>query len=364
MPRLSEFTHRDLADIHFYYGMARGNARAARLLYMAAFPNRRPVPSARNFQELHRRLSNGLRLDRDRREQAAVVIDGAVEEAILRSLFADPTTSIRRLALQHGVSKSSVWRIFKKEGLHPYHYQRVQHLHDDVDRVPRCVLSSWIQRQIRNDPEFTQKILWMDESQFTRNGITNCRNLHEWNPKGENPHLKRSSKFQVQFSINLWAGLIGDMFIGPIFLPRTLNGPRFLELLREDLPLELEDVPLETRRTMYLQMDGCPAHYALDVRGFLNASYANRWIGRQGPVAWPARSPDMTPLDYFLWGTMKQRVYSVPINTEEELRGRIVHCVNYIKNNPEMIRRATQQIAVRAGLCLQERGGHFEQLLH
>ncbi|UYV72787.1 hypothetical protein LAZ67_10000711 [Cordylochernes scorpioides] len=34
-----------------------------------------------------------------------------------------------------------------------------------------------------------------------------------------------------------------------------------------------------------------------------------QWIGRRGPIEFPARSPDLTPLDFFLWGTVKDGVY-------------------------------------------------------
>jgi hypothetical protein len=367
MPRLSEFSPAHIADIHYYYGVARGSARAAREAYISAFPNRRPVPSARNFQETHRRLSiTGLGSNRDRREPPQVIIDVSIEQAVLADLFADPSVSTRRLALRHGISQKSAWRILKKVGLHPYHYQRVQHLHEDVDRRSRCVMSTWILRKTRENPNFPKRILWMDEATFTRDGIVNCRNLHKWCPKGENPRLKRSSTFQVRYSINVWAGLIDDMLIGPVILPATLTGESFLRLLRDELPQLLQVVPLylRVRNRMYLQMDGCPAHNARNVQSFLNENYQNRWIGRQGPVAWPARSPDMTPLDYFLWGTMKQRVYSTPIDSEADLQDRVLSCADAISNDPDMIRRATQQIVLRATLCLQQRGGHFENLMH
>ncbi|CAH2000690.1 unnamed protein product [Acanthoscelides obtectus] len=55
----------------------------------------------------------------------------------------------------------------------------------------------------RDNPEFPKTILWTDESQFTRDGIVNCRNLHKWCPKDENPRLKRASTFQVKFSANV-----------------------------------------------------------------------------------------------------------------------------------------------------------------
>ncbi|KAL4708860.1 hypothetical protein ACJJTC_018306 [Scirpophaga incertulas] len=102
MPLLTEFSPREIADIHFYYGMCRGVARAARIAYIAAFPNRMQ-PSARNFQEVHRRFSNvGLGLAREHRQQADV-IDTSIEEAVLNDVFADPTTSTRRLAARHAL---------------------------------------------------------------------------------------------------------------------------------------------------------------------------------------------------------------------------------------------------------------------
>ena len=34
------------------------------------------------------------------------------------------------------------------------------------------------------------------------------------------------------------------------------------------------------------------------------------------PVPWTAWSPDLTSLDYFLWGSMKSTVYGTPVNSE------------------------------------------------
>jgi hypothetical protein len=42
------------------------------------------------------------------------------------------------------------------------------------------------------------------------------------------------------------------------------------------------------------------AHFGYQVTAFLNQRYGNYWIGRRGPVPWPLRSPDLTPLDLFL----------------------------------------------------------------
>ena len=49
----------------------------------------------------------------------------------------------------------------------------------------------------------------------------------------------------------------------------------------------------------------------------LAATYNDQWIGGVGPVAWPPRSPDLTPMDLFLWGYMKALIYTSPVDSEE-----------------------------------------------
>lgn len=348
--------------MHYYYGMHHGVARVACRAYIAAFPNRQPVPTYRTFITIHRLFSEyGLRRrNMGGQGRAAALQLGNTEEDILDEVFRNPSISLRRLALMFNVSKSTVGVILKANGLRPYHYRRVQNIKEG-DNVQRCIFSTWILRQTRSNPAFFNKILWTDEAKFTRNGITNFRNLHAWSD--ENPHLARPSSFQEQFSVNVWAALIGNLLIGPIFLPRILNGARFLELLQNELPELLDDVPLNIRLNMWLQLDGAPAHFARPVRLFLNENY-HRWVGRGGTVAWPPRSPDMTPMDYFLWGTMKQEVYSSPVNTLEELENRIRNCAERLKQNPDMIQRATRQITFRALACLESEGGHFENIIN
>ena len=55
---------------------------------------------------------------------------------------------------------------------------------------------------------------------------------------------------------------------------------------------------------------------------FLDATFPNRWIGRDGPTPWPPRSPDITPLDFFLWGYVKDKVFSTPVPDITNLKGK------------------------------------------
>ncbi|KYQ48387.1 hypothetical protein ALC60_12568 [Trachymyrmex zeteki] len=85
-------------------------------------------------------------------------------------------------------------------------------------------------------------------------------------------------------------------------------------------------------------------------------------MGRGGPIIWPARSPDLNVLDYFIWGHIKNLVEHIRNGTEAEAREAILAAFNTI--TPEMAHRATRDITRRAEIYLRERGRHFEQFLH
>lgn len=76
--------------------------------------------------------------------------------------------------------------------------------------------------------------------------------------------------------------------------------------------------------------DGAPPHWAMDVCEFLNSTFPNRWFGRDGPTAWSPRSPDITLLDVFLWGYVKDKVYATPVPNVATLKDRIMDAISSV----------------------------------
>jgi hypothetical protein len=108
-------------------------------------------------------------------------------------------------------------------------------------------------------------------------------------------------------------------------------------------------------------MDGAPAHHAAPVRNWLNEHFDERWIGRGEPFRWPPRSPDLTPLDFFLWGHIKARVYRTPVLNEDDLIERIFEAARSV--DVEMLERVQTNIIRRAEVCRQQHGQNFEHLM-
>ena len=160
----------------------------------------------------------------------------------------------------------------------------------------------------------------------------------------------------------VWCGILNGYSVGPHFFEGHVTGRSFLEMLEDDLPELLEDVDLATRRRMWLQLDGAPPHFAHIVRNYLDIRFPNRWIGRGGPIAWPPRSPDLTSPDFYLWGYLKDVVYSRSPTTRDDMKV----CVRAAcENIPAYVLLSTvTNFQKRVNLCLQVHGRQFEHLLN
>ncbi|KAJ4439683.1 hypothetical protein ANN_07811 [Periplaneta americana] len=292
------YSNQELAEIHFMYGKADGNAALARRLYQERGQPRSTTPE--------------------------------VQEEILEAVNMTPSISTRRVVLQVNVPHTTVWRLLKEYQLYPYHLQR-QAL-SPADYPARVRFCQWFLEQCGVNPNFPALVLFTDEAQFTRDGITNFHNQHVW--AYENPRATVPSHHQVRFSLNMWPGITGDRLVGPHVLVNRLTGQAYTNFLENTIPHVLEDTPLINRQHIHFLHDGAPAHFSRTARHYLDRRFPDRWIGRGGPIAWPPRSPNLNPLDFYLWGHLKSLVYSSPVPDLESLRNRIVACSEDIRNTP------------------------------
>ncbi|PSN39958.1 hypothetical protein C0J52_24258, partial [Blattella germanica] len=67
-------------------------------------------------------------------------------------------------------------------------------------------------------------------------------------------------------------------------------------------------------------------------------------------------SPDLTPLDFFLWGFVKDRVYRV--DDLQVLCQRINDTVRSV--SPQMLQNTWREIEYRLDVCRATRGAHVE----
>lgn len=187
----------------------------------------------------------------------------------------------------------------------------------------------------------------------------NRNNIRYWSK--ENPRIVRQRNFQERFGFNVWIGMVGNTILRPIMFDGLLNGERYLSFLQNEVQERLDEMPLARIQQLHFQQDGAPPHNSRGVVEYLNQLFGERWIGTNGPIRWPPRSPDLTPLDFFLWGHIKNKVYSTVPTTLQDLKNRVINAVNDVTQ--DQLDRVLQATKERAILCRQQNGGHIEQLL-
>lgn len=333
-----------------------------REMFNAKYPDR-PISQA-TVSRIERKFRETGHVRDSSKAGPNVQINEEAQLDVLLSVEEDPHKSTRQMAREHNVSQASVLRLLKQQKMHPYKVIPVHELMErDGDR--RLQFCEIILNRCQLNPQFITRILFSDEATFCLNGTVNRQNCRYWSR--QNPHWMMEANTQYPRKVNVWAGIIENRIIGPYFFNGSLNSEKYLNFLESYLIPTLkrlypaEGDPNEIDHHVWYQQDGAPPHFGHHVRTYLNAVLPGRWIGRRGVIEWPARSPDLTPLDFFLWGYLKSKVYVNRPDNLEELKHRIRQEVEQI--SPQIIENVLREFRDRLVHCQEANGLQFEHLI-
>ncbi|GFX67596.1 uncharacterized protein TNCV_3933381 [Trichonephila clavipes] len=93
----------------------------------------------------------------------------------------------------------------------------------------------------------------------------------------------------------------------------------------------------------------------------LKDTFGDRLISRFGPVNWPPRSCDLTPLDYFLWDYVKPLVYANKPQTLDHLEDNIRRVIADIR--PQMLEKSHRKLDVQIDYIRASRGSHIPEII-
>lgn len=132
------FTTEEYTYMIYFYGMARGNARVAERLYAERFPNRRHASRHTITRCFLRAIETGVVMHENRDRVLRRHVNN--DEQILRAFEENPQNTIRRVSRALGIPRTTVHRVLQENGLHPFHFQRVQQLfpRDEIQRIYFC----------------------------------------------------------------------------------------------------------------------------------------------------------------------------------------------------------------------------------
>ena len=342
-----------------------GSIAAVQNAFRERFPDRNPPVKSTILLNVRKYSNAGTSLNLNKGHSGRRRTTRSVEniDAVRDLLQENPRVSARRNPLP--ISHAGFNRITRLDlGWHPYRiHVRHELLAGDFPR--RLRFSEWFNQRCERE-NFLNSFIIGDEAAFTMNGEVNTHNVLEYAPKGQPPafNFERNNS---RAKLTVWAALCGNgLLVGPYFFDQNVNGIAYLRMLNEFVFPQLA-VHFNNRYWeglfwgLWWAQDGAPAHRLMQVRDRLNEVFGNnRVVGLGHDVEWPPRSPDLTPCDFFLWGYLKDKVFSTPPQNIDELRQKIIEEFNALQEQPAVIRKAVRDMHKRTVLCVERNGGHVE----
>lgn len=332
-----------------------------------SYPDR-PVPTPQTIRNIVRRfetsgcINDCTKCKNDGDQQQRAIPENRLEkhENVCAFVEANEPCCSAQISEEIDVPDRTVRYILKKHGYKSYKLKKTQEIFP-ADQIRRLEFCEAIREKADRDDGFLRNILFTDESSFSLHGRHNPSVARYWSR--ENKHLSVPIRTQYPQKVNVWAGILGDHIVGPIFINGNLNARRYLDLLQQQVIPAVQNLDVNFEE-IWFQQDGCPAHNSRLVQRYLETMFPERLICTRGTINWPARSPDLTPNDFFLWGHLKQKIYGhlhARPTTLEQLRVKITQFSNAI--SPEMLANVHREFYDRLGYCEAQEGGLFEQLI-
>ena len=275
----------------------------------------------------------------------------------------DPSKSLRKIAQEVNGSYSSVWRIARKDlGLTPYKVT-IHHKLTAVDQEQRVRFARWFSQKCQSEPAFLENVWFSDEAHFQLDGGVNTQNCRIW--ATERPDVVMEKPLHSQ-KVTAWCAFSAKGIIGPFWFEQldgsavTITKGRYTKTLNR-FWTRLQAKHPATLDVFWFQQDGATPHTSNIALEWLETHFCDRVISRKTGHPWPAHSPDLTPLDFFLWGFLKSRVYQGVPKTLPDLKAAIGQEIRRI--SVDTCAKVVAEVKRRADLCVSRDGRHLEHVL-
>ncbi|GFX79462.1 putative transposable element [Trichonephila clavipes] len=228
------------------------------------------------------------------------------------------------------------------------------------DHQARRRFVEWAQNEIAVVPDFHKRILFSDEAHFWLNGYVKKQNCRIWSEA--NPQVYVETPLHPE-KLTVWCALWAGGIIGPNFFKNeeghnvTVNGNRYRAMITNFFIPELNNHDVQE---LWFQQDGATCHIARAAIYSLKDTFGDRLISRFGPVNWPPRSCDLTPLDYFLWDYIKSLVYADKPQTLDHLEDNIRRVIADIR--PQMLEKVIENWTSRLDYIRASRGSPMPEI--
>ena len=210
---------------------------------------------------------------------------------------------------------TTVWHVLHEQQLHPYHPQKV-HAMQPQDFVSWAHFCRWFLEYCVEEPKFLWKIQFTDEAQFHQGSC------YQFTPQSSVSWLKPACCTSPWVSGTIQSEHLGSVpgWMCDWAIPSSTKSHRWRILV---IPCRCTAWALGRCAT------ACASKHMVSAR-WCTISFFTCGPTSSGPTIWAtvdrswwpdcleAHSPNLTPLDYYLWGHMKSLIFETLMASEED----------------------------------------------
>lgn len=289
--------------------------------------------------------------DKPRKGRPRTVRTPALIRKVREKLRRTKRVKVPRLAARYEVSRSTMRRIIIRD-LKNKAFKRRKSQNVSIDSMPkRCARSkALLKRHDMRNVMFTDEKKWTVEEHFNhQNDRIYASTLQEAHDDPQY-HVARG---QAPAYVMVWAAITTSGKFDIVFLDsERLTGKKYREKV---LSKHVKGRAAEHfgGKEWTFQQDGAPCHREKSVQSWLEINVPSFIRAAE----WPPYSPDLNPLDYYLWGRMESLVNTKRFDSVESLKVAIRQCWDSLDDSE--VSAACAGFKSRLTKCVEANGGIF-----
>ena len=236
----------------------------------------------------------------------------------------------------------------------------------------RLSFAKEMHRRIGSQEIDIDNVCWTDECMVGTGHSSNRQNDGVWYVQGEidEDAMLRERSFQgptvhMFVLVHSRIGVIGPHFIDEIDCPEdprtTLTALRYRALMRDTVVPELKERLGSAFDSCWFQQDGASVHTAKTSLEYLQSVFGERLISNKTGFVWPPYSPDLSPLDFWFWSTMRRLIGEDNPLTAEHIKLSACRACSLI--SADQVKKAVGDFPIRIMALKEANGRHFEYSL-
>lgn len=240
---------------------------------------------------------------RKEKEVARAVRNPEFVGEVKQKIKENPRVSMRKISRDMKCSDWTVRQIVKEDLGYKSYKLRARQLITESQQESRATKTAALLNELKHDSAKRLRF-FSDEKNFTQEQKINKQNHRYLTDDPDEVPVVVKIKFPINIMVLGVISSEGDI-MPPYFFEKGLrvNSDEYIKVLRDVVVPWMNQVA--SGRPYVFQQDSAPAHASKKTLSWLYYSLPDEgdfWP----PNLWPPNSPDLNPMDYFVWGVLEE----------------------------------------------------------